>query len=95
MREGGRRARLRMLVSGRVQGVFFRGAAAGQARALGIVGYARNLDDGSVEIVVEGRREALEVMAAWAHHGPSAALVEEVRSEWSDALDEFDEFRVR
>ena len=95
MGEGDQRARLRMVLSGRVQGVFFRGAAAGQARALEIAGYARNLDDGTVEIVAEGRRDALELMAAWSHHGPSAARVEDVRIEWSRVLDDFSEFRVR
>ena len=48
------RAGLRMIVSGRVQGVFFRAATAERARILGIVGYARNRDDGTVEIVAEG-----------------------------------------
>ena len=89
------RARLRMVVSGRVQGVFFRGAAAEQARALGIVGYARNRDDGTVEIVAEGDRNALEIFAAWAARGPTSARVEDVRVEWSDSFDEFDEFRIR
>src|ERR1700692_2360382 len=60
------RARLRMIVGGRVQGVFFRAAAAEQARALGLVGYARNRDDGTVEIVAEGDRHALEILEAWA-----------------------------
>jgi acylphosphatase len=49
MPDGDRRARLRMVVSGRVQGVFFRGAAADQARAFGVSGYARNRDDGTVD----------------------------------------------
>jgi acylphosphatase len=95
MPEGGRRARLRMVVSGRVQGVFFRGAAVGQARALGVTGYARNVDDGTVEIVAEGARGALELLAAWAHHGPRSARVEEVRIEWSESLNEFSEFTIR
>jgi acylphosphatase len=95
MPEGDRRARLRMVVSGRVQGVFFRGAAADQARALGVSGYARNLDDGTVEIVAEGARRGLELLAAWAHRGPRSARVEEVRIEWSESLNEFSEFSVR
>jgi len=95
MQPGERRARLQMIVSGRVQGVFFRGAAAAQARALGIKGYARNLDDGTVEIVAEGRRDALELMAAWAHHGPSPARVEGVRIEWSEMRSEFTEFKIK
>jgi acylphosphatase len=84
-----------MVVSGRVQGVFFRGTAADQARALGVTGYARNLDDGTVEIVAEGARGALEILAAWAHRGPRSARVEEVRMEWSELLNEFGDFRVR
>ncbi len=95
MPDGDRRARLRMVVSGRVQGVFFRSAAAAQARALGVTGYARNLDDGTVEIVAEGARGALELLAAWGHHGPRSARVEEVRIEWSELLNEFSEFTVR
>jgi acylphosphatase len=89
------RAHLRMVVSGRVQGVFFRGAAAQQARALGIGGYARNLGDGTVEIVAEGARAALETMVAWAQRGPSAAHVEEVRLEWEEVLEKFNGFKVR
>jgi acylphosphatase len=95
MPDGDRRARLRMVVRGRVQGVFFRGAAADQARTLGLVGYARNLDDGTVEIVAEGARGALELLAAWANHGPRMARVEEVQIEWYESLNEFGEFTVR
>jgi acylphosphatase len=84
-----------MVVSGRVQGVFFRAAAADQARMLGMTGYARNCDDGTVEIVAEGARSALELLAAWAHRGPRSARVDDMRMEWSDLLDEFREFRVR
>jgi acylphosphatase len=89
------RTRLRMIVSGRVRGVFFRAATAAQARALGIVGYARNRDDGTVEIVAEGDRKALEKLAAFARRGPTSARVEDVRIEWSEPRDEFDGFRIR
>lgn len=90
-----RPARLRMVVSGRVQGVFFRGATADQARALGLTGYARNLDDGTVEIVAEGPRRALETLAAWARRGPRSAHVDQVVMEWSDASHEFADFTTR
>jgi acylphosphatase len=84
-----------MFVSGRVQGVFFRAAAAEQARALGLVGYARNRDDGTVEIVAEGDRHALELLAAWTHRGPTSARVENVRIGWTEPSDEFDNFSIR
>jgi acylphosphatase len=95
VRDSAERSRLRIVVSGRVQGVFFRRAAAEQARALGIAGYARNLADGTVEIVAEGGSRALEHLAAWAHHGPPAARVAEARLEWSASRNEFSDFRVR
>jgi acylphosphatase len=88
-------ARVRLLVSGRVQGVFFRAATAEQARALGLHGFARNLDDGRVEIVAEGPRPQLEILAAWARHGPTHARVTEVREEWDEFRGEFTDFSVR
>ena len=88
-------ARLHLWVSGRVQGVFFRGAAADEARMLAITGWARNLADGRVEIVAEGRRSALNALMAWAHDGPPAARVTQVELEWSESRGEFSDFRVR
>jgi acylphosphatase len=75
--------------------VFFRRAAAEQARALGITGWARNLNDGSVEIVGEGKRANLELLLAWAHKGPPYARVEAVRVEWERCQREFAQFLVR
>lgn len=88
-------ARVRLLISGRVQGVFFRAATAGQARTLGLRGYARNLTDGRVEIVAEGLRSQLEILAAWAHRGPTHARVIDVLEEWTDFRGEFSDFSVR
>ncbi len=88
-------ARLRLLVSGRVQGVFFRASAADVARSLALTGWARNLIDGRVEVVAEGRRDALKALAAWAHEGPPAAIVSEVGEEWSEFRGEFRGFRAR
>jgi len=87
-------ARLHLIVTGRVQGVFFRRAAADQARALGLSGFARNCPDGSVEIVAEGKRHSLEALLEWAGHGPPHARVDEVRPGWLDFRGEFTEFRV-
>ena len=84
-----------MVVSGRVQGVFFRGAAAQEARALGLSGWVRNLPDGRVVILAEGGRRNLEMLFAWAHQGPPAARVEEVEAEWSEYEGKLHGFEVR
>lgn len=68
----------RFLVSGRVQGVFFRAATRERALALGISGHARNLPDGRVEVLASGSPEALAALADWLEVGPPAARVERV-----------------
>ena len=66
------------LVSGRVQGVFYRGAAAQRARELGVRGYARNLPDGRVEVLACGEDEAVQTFVSWLWIGSSAAKVSAV-----------------
>ena len=88
-------ARLRMLVHGRVQGVFFRHAAAEEARALGLRGWVKNLPNGDVEIVAEGPRRELKILAAWANQGPRLARVTGVEEEWSDYPGEEGAFAIR
>lgn len=72
--------RRRLLVSGKVQGVFFRDAAKSQADMLGIRGWAKNLPDGRVEIVAEGDATAVERLARWAKEGSVHARVTGVES---------------
>jgi len=69
-------ATLRWRVSGRVQGVFFRASARGQALQLGLDGSAVNLDDGSVEVVASGSPAALAEFEAWLRQGPTRAQVD-------------------
>jgi acylphosphatase len=69
------------LVSGRVQGVYYRASAAQQARAAGITGHARNLADGRVEVLACGPDQVVEEFIAWLWIGPAAAKVAEVVSE--------------
>jgi acylphosphatase len=88
-------ARLRLLVHGRVQGVFFRQAAAEEARSLGLRGWVRNLPNGHVEIVAEGPRRELKILAAWANQGPRLARVIGVEEEWSDYRGEERPFAIR
>lgn len=79
MTSGGvvRRAR----VEGRVQGVFFRASTAERAAALGLRGYARNLPDGSVEVLCAGPAESVEALIQWLWQGPPMARVVSVRVE--------------
>jgi acylphosphatase len=88
-------AQVRVVVDGRVQGVFFRAAAAREARGLGLSGWVRNLPNGQVEIVAEGERKTLEMLVAWAPQGPPAARVTDVEVEWSEYVGKFSGFEVR
>lgn len=76
-----------MLVSGRVQGVYFRAHTAHHAASLGVVGYARNLEDGRVEVLAGGTPEALEALAAIVRRGPPLAVVESVVVSETDVAD--------
>lgn len=73
--------RARVLVSGRVQGVYFRGSTRERAEAQGLSGWIRNLPDGRVEAVFEGRPEAVRDLISWCETGPPAARVEDVSTE--------------
>jgi len=74
----GERVRLRLLISGRVQGVAFRYCMVDRCRQLGVAGWVRNLANGSVEAEIEGDPKAVEWAVAWARQGPPAARVAEV-----------------
>ncbi|MFW6215159.1 MAG: acylphosphatase [Alkalispirochaetaceae bacterium] len=69
---------IRAKVTGRVQGVGFRYATQQQARRLGLTGWVRNERDGSVTVVAEGPKAAVDQMVDWLHHGPGFARVAEV-----------------
>ena len=70
--------RYRVLVSGQVQGVFFRDTCRRTALAHGVSGWVRNLPDGQVEAVFEGQPEDVDRLVAWARHGPPRAVVAQV-----------------
>jgi acylphosphatase len=76
--------RAHVQVEGRVQGVFFRSDARDRAASLGLSGWVRNLRDGSVEAVFEGRKEAVESLLRWCERGPSGARVDHVEVRWQD-----------
>lgn len=88
------RKAVRYLVTGKVQGVFFRASAADEARRLGLSGWARNLPDGRVEVVAAGGDSGLSALAAWLWRGPPAAKVEGVTlEEWGEPVS--DGFGIR
>ena len=70
--------RVRVLVRGRVQGVFFRAETQTRAESLGVAGSARNLPDGSFEAVFEGEPEQVDSLVGWCRRGPAGAEVESV-----------------
>ena len=88
-------ARLHARVYGRVQGVNFRYYTHREATALGLIGWVANRFDGSVELVAEGERAELAKLLAFLHRGSPSARVDRVETEWGEASDAFDRFRVR
>lgn len=88
-------ARVRLLIEGRVQGVFFRASAQAEASRLGLTGWVRNRPDGAVEIVAEGERKKLADLIAWCRHGPRGAEVENVRIRQEDFKGDLLQFSIR
>jgi acylphosphatase len=86
---------LHAVVRGRVQGVGFRYFVLQHARALGLTGHTRNLDDGSVEVYAEGARPALEALRRELRRGPSAASVTQVEAAFGPARGATTGFDVR
>ena len=89
-------ARLRALVQGRVQGVYYRDFTQTHAQRLGLVGWVSNLSDGrTVEVQAEGPLPALEQLLAHLRQGPPGAYVAQVDAEWEAPTREFGSFQVR
>lgn len=86
---------MRLIVRGRVQGVWFRGSTCDEARARGLVGWARNLPEGSVEVLAQGERVAVEELVEWCRHGPRGAHVVSVSRSEEPPGDELEDFRIR
>lgn len=73
--------KLRLVIHGRVQDVFFRNSMRSEAQILGVRGWVRNRSDGSVEAAVHGDPVAVDALVRWAQHGPELAHVEQVEIE--------------
>ena len=87
--------RAHLLISGRVQGVWYRGSTKQQADDLGLTGWVRNCPSGQVEVVVEGADAAIDKLISWCRTGPSMARVTDVRIDFDDYCGEFVGFRVK
>jgi acylphosphatase len=86
--------RVQLIVRGRVTGVYFRAATQREAKRLGVTGWVRNRNEGSVEVLAEGEEDAIKEIISWAHHGPSAARVDAVDVRWRAYTGEFSDFRI-
>jgi acylphosphatase len=89
------KVRVRLFISGSVQGVFFRANAMYQAQGLGITGWVRNCRDGRVEVVLEGEKLAVDEMISWCRKGPPGAAVDNLEINREDYQGEFSSFSIR
>ena len=88
------KVRARVIIEGRVQGVFFRHHTQEMASRLGLKGWVKNRRDGSVEAIFEGDRDRVDQIIEWCHRGPSGAGVKNVSVTWENDTGEFEDFFV-
>jgi acylphosphatase len=87
---------LHVIVSGHVQGVFFRAFVKERALMLGLTGYVTNMPEGdAVEVWGEGEREILEQLLEFIKTGPPRSKVEMVKAEWSEYTGKYSEFTIK
>ncbi|MHC1610157.1 MAG: acylphosphatase [Candidatus Methanospirareceae archaeon] len=91
----GSKVRAHVVITGRVQGVYFRYATREEANLRGVKGWVRNLSDGRVEAVFEGEKEKVEELIDFCHHGPPSARVSSVKVTWEDYTGDFKGFSIR
>lgn len=87
--------RIHLIVSGLVQGVFFRSTSRHQALHLGLTGWVKNRMDGKVEIVAEGKEDSITNFIRWSYEGPPGARVDKVDLTWEEYTGEFPGFSIK
>ncbi len=87
--------RAHVYITGRVQGVNFRYYTRQQAARMGLNGWVRNLRDGRVEVVIEGKKPLVDQMLAWCDHGPPSARVDRIEVEWEGISERMNDFKIR
>jgi acylphosphatase len=83
-----------VLVTGIVQGVFFRAEAQKTAKENNVTGWVKNLDDGSVEAVFEGAKQDVDKLVEWCHQGSDPAFVMNVEAKEQSPLSDFESFEI-
>lgn len=89
------KTRVHMIVSGRVQGVFFRQNTLNKAKELGVFGWVKNLPDGRLEAVFEGEKKKVAKIVNWAEKGPVSAKVSDIKVKWQEYKGEFKGFKLK
>lgn len=89
------KTQVKVIIKGRVQGVFYRASTKDEADRLGIKGYVKNLPDGAVEAFFESSESRVTKMVEWCHRGPAASQVEHVIVEKAKTAEHFDTFIIR
>jgi acylphosphatase len=87
--------RIHAIISGRVQGVFYRSSTAKEAQKLNLTGWVKNLPDGRVELMAEGPEEQVNKLIKWCHNGPKFAAVNTVNVEEETPTGEYREFFIK
>ena len=88
------KVRAHAIISGRVQGVFFRVETKRAAEGFGVLGWVRNKRDGTVEAVFEGNQDQVEAILEWCNEGPAHAKVDNVNVDWGTYSGEFAKFDI-
>jgi acylphosphatase len=89
-----KKVRAHVIISGRVQGVFFRVETQRAAEKYGVFGWVRNRPDRTVEAVFEGDPQRVEAVIDWCKKGPNLSYVENVEVKWQDYKGEFERFDI-
>ena len=87
-------ARARILIGGRVQGIFFRQFTKVNADKLGLMGWVRNNEDGQVEVVVEGKKDKIDELIKLLKKGPLLSSVSQIDISWEKPTGEFLNFKI-
>lgn len=83
------------IVTGKVQGVWFRDSTCKEASKLNVIGWVRNLADGTVEVWAEGDESDLRKLVDWLHVGAPRSKVDNVAVEWTESTGEYSQFEMR